>query len=363
MSTVATRRPAPGSGEVRTAELSIGGMTCASCAARIERRLSRLGDVAATVNLATQTARVRFPAAIGAADLIAAIEQAGYTATLAAAADGTQAATEEERATAEMARLLVSLALAVPVVVLAMVPAWQFRNWQWVSLALASAVALWGAWPFHRAAVRGARHGAATMDTLVSIGVSAAYLWSLYALFLAGGGNILYEKPSVRTTNLIDLDAARDEAAGEAINYMTFKFIGGLVDRYRQARCGGGIQQRRRRALADTDNAPAGDPRWPGGHSEVQAPRVVPASTNRCWGRLRLSIVPVRPATISTRNTGVPSSPNLRSVETNSRWYAAMARLSKRRQRRLSRGPISVLLMRRHFSERSIVRQAIDCSL
>src|ERR1700683_5341983 len=178
MSTVATRRPAPGSGEVRTAELSIGGMTCASCAARIERRLSRLGDVAATVNFATQTARVRFPAAVDAADLIAAIEQAGYTATLAAA--------EEERAGAEMARLrrrlLVSLALAIPVVVLAMVPAWQFRNWQWGSLALASPVALWGAWPFHRAAVRGIRHGAATMDTLISVGVGSAYLWSLYVL-------------------------------------------------------------------------------------------------------------------------------------------------------------------------------------
>ena len=196
MSTVATRRPAPGSGEVRTAELSIGGMTCASCAARIERRLSRLGDVTATVNFATQTARVRFPAAVDAADLIAAIEQAGYTATLAAAADGTQAAAEEERAAAEMARLrrrlLVSLALAVPVVVLAMVPAWQFRNWQWVSLALASPVALWGAWPFHRAAARGARHGAATMDTLISVGVGSAYLWSLYVLlsgaWLARGG-------------------------------------------------------------------------------------------------------------------------------------------------------------------------------
>jgi Cu+-exporting ATPase len=186
MSTVATRRPAPGSGEVCTVELSIGGMTCASCAARIERRLSRLGDVAATVNFATQTARVRFPAAVDAADLIAAIEQAGYTATLSAAADGTQAAAGEERARAEMARLrwrlLVSLALAIPVVVLAMVPAWQFRNWQWVSLALASPVALWGAWPFHRAAARGARHGAATMDTLISVGVGSAYLWSLYVL-------------------------------------------------------------------------------------------------------------------------------------------------------------------------------------
>src|ERR1700683_1096252 len=196
MSTVATRRPARGSGEVRTAELSIRGMTCASCAARIERRLSRLGDVAATVNFATQTARVRFPAAVDAADLIAAIEQAGYPATLAAAADGAQAAAEEERAGAEMARLrrrlLVSLTLAIPVVVLAMVPAWQFRNWQWVSLALASPVALWGAWSFHRAAARGARHGAATMDTLISVGVGSAYLWSLYVLlsgaWLGGGG-------------------------------------------------------------------------------------------------------------------------------------------------------------------------------
>src|SRR6202167_1109878 len=196
MSTVATRRPAPGPGAGRTAELSIGGVDRAPCAARIERSLSGLGDLAATVNFATQTARVRFPAAVDAADLIAAIEQAGYTATLAAAGDGAQAAAEEERAGAEMARLrrrlLVSLTLAIPVVVLAMVPAWQFRNWQWVSLALASPVALWGAWPFHRAAARGARHGAATMDTLISVGVGSAYLWSLYVLlsgaWLARGG-------------------------------------------------------------------------------------------------------------------------------------------------------------------------------
>src|ERR1700691_184096 len=186
MSTVATRRPAPGPGAGRTAELSIGGVDRAPCAARIERSLSGLGDLAATVNFATQTARVRFPAAVDAADLIAAIEQAGYTAPLAAAADGAQAAAEEERAGAEMARLrrrlLVSLTLAIPVVVLAMVPAWQFRNWQWVSLALASPVALWGAWSFHRAAARGGRHGAATMDTLISVSVGSAYLWTLYVL-------------------------------------------------------------------------------------------------------------------------------------------------------------------------------------
>jgi P-type Cu+ transporter len=197
MSTVAARRPAgPGTGVARSAELAIGGMTCASCAAKIERRLNRLGDVTATVNFATETARVSFPAAMAAAELIAAVEQAGYTATLPAGADGQTAEAEQERAAAEMARLrrrlLVSLALAVPVVVLAMVPAWQFRNWQWASLALATPVAVWGAWPFHRAAARAARHGAATMDTLISVGVGAAYLWSLYVLlsgaWLAQGG-------------------------------------------------------------------------------------------------------------------------------------------------------------------------------
>ena len=189
MSTVAARRPAgPGPGVMRSADLAIGGMTCASCAARVERRLNRLGDVAATVNFATQTARVRFPAAMATAELVAAVERAGYTATVPAAADGGQASVAgEDRAAGEMARLrrrvLVSLALAVPVVLLAMVPAWQFRDWQWASLALASPVAVWGAWPFHRAAVRGARHGVATMDTLISVGVGAAYLWSLYVLF------------------------------------------------------------------------------------------------------------------------------------------------------------------------------------
>ena len=173
---------------VRSADLAIGGMTCASCAARVERRLNRLGDVAATVNFATHTARVRFPAAMATAELVAAVERAGYTATVPAAADGGQASVAgEDRAGGEMARLrrrvLVSLALAVPVVLLAMVPAWQFRDWQWASLALASPVAVWGAWPFHRAAMRAARHGVATMDTLISAGVGAAYLWSLYVLF------------------------------------------------------------------------------------------------------------------------------------------------------------------------------------
>jgi len=198
MSTATAQRPGgPGAAEVRTAELAIGGMTCASCAARIERSLIRLGDVTATVNFATQTARVRFPATIAPADLVAAVEQAGYTATLPGVAGGAE---EEERAAAEMARLrrrlLVSLALAAPVVALAMVPAWQFRGWQWVSLVLASPIAAWAAWPFHRAAARAARHGAATMDTLISVGVGAAYLWSLYVLVCGRPGATYLEVAS-----------------------------------------------------------------------------------------------------------------------------------------------------------------------
>ncbi|HTT53017.1 MAG TPA: heavy metal translocating P-type ATPase [Streptosporangiaceae bacterium] len=183
-------------GPGRSVELSIGGMTCASCAARVEKKLSKLDGVTATVNFATETARVSFPAAVSLDDLVLTVEQAGYTAAPPPPPAELQVAgpevTSPDDARDEQAalrqRLLVSLALAVPVVVLAMVPAAQFRNWQWASLALASPVAVWGAWPFHRAAFTNARHGAATMDTLISVGVSAAYLWSLYVLFLGPAG-------------------------------------------------------------------------------------------------------------------------------------------------------------------------------
>ena len=163
-------------------------MTCASCAARVERKLNRLDGVTATVNFATEAARVSFPETLTVGDLIAAVERTGYTAALPAprrrrAGRGRRGLVAPGAAPADG----VSVALAVPVVLLAMVPALQFADWQWVSLAAATPVATWGAWPFHRAALISARHGAATMDTLVSLGVSAAYLWSLYALFLAGG--------------------------------------------------------------------------------------------------------------------------------------------------------------------------------
>ena len=195
MSTVTGGSPAraPGGG-MHTAELAIGGMTCASCAARIEKKLNKLDGVTAAVNFATETARVSFPGSVTTEDLISIVGQAGYTAALPASQEdepgGAEAGAGDggAEAVALRHRLLVSLALAIPVVVLAMVPAWQFRNWQWLSLALASPVAVWGAWPFHRAAVINARHGAATMDTLISVGVVAAYLWSLYALFFGAAG-------------------------------------------------------------------------------------------------------------------------------------------------------------------------------
>jgi P-type Cu+ transporter len=177
-------------------ELVIGGMTCASCAARIEKKLSRLDGVTAMVNFATETALVGYPATISPDELIAAVEQAGYTAARPPApqAEGAEPAGgppdmgEPDEAASLRQRLLVSLMLTVPVVALAMVPAAQFRNWQWASLALASPVAMWGAWPFHRTAFANARHGAVTMDTLISVGVGAAYLWSLYALFIGTAG-------------------------------------------------------------------------------------------------------------------------------------------------------------------------------
>jgi Cu+-exporting ATPase len=174
-------------------------MTCASCATRVEKKLNKLEGVTATVNLATETARVSFPGALTVADLIAVVERTGYTAALPAADGGAGAGAGN--AGSLRRRLAVSLALAVPVMVLAMVPAARFPAWQWVSLALAAPVAAWGAWPFHRAAAVNARHGAVTMDTLVSVGVAAAFCWSVYAL--AFGTHAAYLDVAVGVTALI----------------------------------------------------------------------------------------------------------------------------------------------------------------
>lgn len=174
----------PMSGSV---ELAITGMTCSTCASRIERKLNRVPGVHATVNYATESAHIDLDADIPVADLVRVVEQTGYAASPVGAARD-----EEGDVDALRMRFIVSLALALPVVVLSMVPALQFPGWQWLALVLTTAIVGWGAWPFHRAATLNARHGAATMDTLVSMGVLAAYLWSVWAILFGGAGDIGY---------------------------------------------------------------------------------------------------------------------------------------------------------------------------
>ncbi|MEG3613605.1 heavy metal translocating P-type ATPase [Isoptericola haloaureus] len=219
-----TTTPTPA---VREVDLAVSGMTCASCVARVEKKLAKLPGVEATVNLPLESAHVVLTEEHDDDDLLQAVASAGYTATVtrsrtaaapsepqqepessaepaprtdetAAGTDGAPAASDEAPAAggAEyrgadlLRRLRVSAVLTVPVVALSMVPAWQFPGWQWVVAALALPVVTWGAWPFHTAAARAARHGSSTMDTLVSIGVVAATLWSLWALLLGGAGEI-----------------------------------------------------------------------------------------------------------------------------------------------------------------------------
>ena len=175
-------------------ELQIGGMTCASCANRIERKLNKLDGVIASVNYATEKAKVTAPPGYDPEALIAEVEKAGYTAVLPkppATRRETPDADEPER-DAELDqlrnRLFAAVVLTIPVIAMSMIPALQFTNWQWASLTLAAPVILWCAWPFHRAAWANVRHGTATMDTLISMGTLAAFMWSLYALFFGTAG-------------------------------------------------------------------------------------------------------------------------------------------------------------------------------
>ncbi len=180
-------------------ELQIGGMTCASCANRIEKKLNKLDGVTASVNYATEKATVQAPEGVDTATLIETVENTGYTAALATArtarrdagdATGTDDASQPEdpELTSLRQRLIGAVVLSVPVIVLAMVPALQFTHWQWLSLTLAAPVIVWAAWPFHQAAWTNLKHGAATMDTLISLGTGAAFLWSLVALFFGQAG-------------------------------------------------------------------------------------------------------------------------------------------------------------------------------
>ncbi|MEV6725339.1 heavy metal translocating P-type ATPase [Streptomyces xanthochromogenes] len=238
-----TTAPGTAPGAAADVELAIGGMTCASCAARIEKKLNRMDGVEATVNYATEKAKVTFREDVSVADLIATVEATGYTAEEPApvrtgaeagtrtGADGSGGA---ERAADELRplrqRLLTAVALAVPVIAMSMVPALQFEYWQWLSLTLTAPVVTYAAWPFHRAAWTNARHGAATMDTLISVGTSAAFLWSVWALFFGTAGH-----PGM--THPFELTIGRSDGAGniylEAAAGVT-AFI--LAGRYFEAR-------------------------------------------------------------------------------------------------------------------------------
>jgi Cu+-exporting ATPase len=221
-------------GSTHDIELEISGMTCASCANRIERKLNKLDGVTATVNYATEKARVSAPVGVTVEDLVGTVRQAGYDATRrqeptyeADARDGT-AVDDPSRSLRQ--RLLISTALTVPVIAMAMVPAWQFTHWQWLSLTLAAPVVVWGAWPFHRAAWTNLRHGTSTMDTLISMGTLSALGWSLYALFWGTAGT-----PGM--THPFELTVQRTDGAGniylEAAAGVT-AFI--LAGRYFEAR-------------------------------------------------------------------------------------------------------------------------------
>jgi Cu+-exporting ATPase len=185
-------------------DLPITGMTCASCANRIERKLNKLDGVSASVNYATERATVDFdPEAVQPEELVAAVESTGYQAVLPESATATEAEADE---TAPLRRrLILSAVLTLPVLLIAMIPPLQFDNWQWLTLQLATPVVLWGAWPFHRAAWANLKHGTATMDTLISVGVLAAWGWSLYALFLGDAGS-----PDMR----MEFDLIPDSAGG-----------------------------------------------------------------------------------------------------------------------------------------------------
>jgi P-type Cu+ transporter len=209
-------------------ELPIEGMTCAACAIRVEKKLNKLEGVAATVNYATERASVEYDAgAVSPEQLVAAVESAGYRAALPGAADEPRV---EDPAASLRRRLLISAALTLPVLALAMVPPLQFDAWQWLSLQLATPVVLWGGWPFHRAALLNARHGAATMDTLISVGTLAAWCWSVVALFFLGAGD-----PAMR----MDFELALGAGAGGGEIYLevaTVVVVLILTGRYFEAR-------------------------------------------------------------------------------------------------------------------------------
>ncbi|MFI1959150.1 heavy metal translocating P-type ATPase [Streptomyces althioticus] len=222
-------------------ELSVGGMTCASCAARIEKKLNRMEGVTATVNYATEKARISYGASVTVPDLIATVEATGYTAREPSPSDADEGQPPEPDELRPLRdRLVTATVLSAPVVAMAMVPALQFEYWQWLSLTLAAPVVTYAAWPFHRAALTNARHGAATMDTLVSVGTTAAFLWSVWALFLGTAGT-----PGM--THPFEFTVARSDGAGNlyleaAAGVTTFILAGRYFEARAKRRAGAALR-------------------------------------------------------------------------------------------------------------------------
>ncbi|HET7734802.1 MAG TPA: heavy metal translocating P-type ATPase [Nocardioidaceae bacterium] len=238
----AVTEPTTSSTTTQEVELQISGMTCASCANRIERKLNKLDGVVATVNYATEKAKVAFPATLEPLDLVRTVEQAGYGAALPSPErkDASKAETDDDPARSLRDRLAISAVLTVPVIALAMVPAWQFEYWQWLSLTLAAPVVVWGAFPFHRAAWVNLRHGTSTMDTLVSLGTLAALGWSLYALFFGTAGT-----PGM--THPFEFDVARTDGSGNiyleaAAGVTTFILAGRYFEARSKRRAGAALR-------------------------------------------------------------------------------------------------------------------------
>jgi Cu+-exporting ATPase len=218
-------------------ELSVDGMTCASCANRIEKKLNKIDGVTATVNFATEKARVEFGDDVTADQLVATVQDAGYQAHL---PTSEPIVAEDDPTAALRTRLLICLALSVPVVAMAMVPALQFNYWQWLSLTLAAPVVVWGAWPFHRAAWANLRHGTATMDTLISMGTLAALGWSVYALFWGTAGT-----PGM--THAFELTIGRTDGSGNiyleaAAGVTTFILAGRYFEARSKRRAGAALR-------------------------------------------------------------------------------------------------------------------------
>ena len=225
-------------------ELMITGMTCASCANRVERKLNKLEGVSATVNYATEKAKVTFDPDVAPEALVAAVEQAGYGARLprsqADSEQGKVESVEDQAARTLRQRLVISTVLTIPVIAMAMVPALQLTNWQWLSLTLAAPVVVWGAWPFHQAAWTNLRHGTSTMDTLISLGTLAALGWSLYALFWGTAGT-----PGM--THPFELTIERSDGSGNiyleaAAGVTTFILAGRYVEQRSKRRAGSALR-------------------------------------------------------------------------------------------------------------------------